>query len=525
MAKLRFRIFKVESLKVMRVVLEKNQAIDITVFNIVGNAWTNQPREENDECEDLQLQATTNFKPEHVDAYDLDYDNEAIANAIFMENLSPVGSINGDTVEPCYDSDILSEVPYYDNYQESDMFNSNVQDMGYIKNIVSNNESYDELTSNINVISYADYMVTISNNADNYVPPHVQKNDMILSVIKQMKSLVEKCNTVNQEKQSVNESLTSELERYKERIKTLENESKNSASDREKILDRELRTVICDHNRKVTDFENHVFSQQKQMKDLTNQNSANVWLSSNDCLFSANHDACVVKYLNDVQKRKKAKSIKQKEKKQCKPTGRVFTSVGLRWKPTRRMFNMEGKIIQISPATIVPPGNRLYTIKIPTIVEIVLWYLDLRCSKHMIGRDKLYKFIGTVRFDNDHFATIMGYEDLQMGNILISRVYYVKGLGHNLFFVGQFSNSDLKIAFRKHTCFVRNLEGVDLLSGSRGSNLYTISMADMMKSSPIFLLSKASKIKSWLWHHRLSHLKFAPSISLLNKVLSKGYLN
>ncbi|GKD88894.1 integrase, catalytic region, zinc finger, CCHC-type containing protein, partial [Tanacetum coccineum] len=182
--------------------------------------------EENDDCEDLQLQATTNFKLDHVDAYDLNYDDEATTNAIFMENLSPIGSFNDDTVEPRYDSDILSEVPHYDTYHESDMLNSNIQEMGYIENIVSHNESYDELTSNSNVISYTDYMVTIGNDADNYVPPPVQKNDMILSVIEQMKSQVEKCNTVNQETQSVNESLTSELERYKERVKTLENASK-----------------------------------------------------------------------------------------------------------------------------------------------------------------------------------------------------------------------------------------------------------------------------------------------------------
>ncbi|GJR16994.1 retrovirus-related pol polyprotein from transposon TNT 1-94 [Tanacetum coccineum] len=77
------------------------------------------------------------------------------------------------------------------------------------------------------------------------------------------------------------------------------------------------------------------------------------------------------------------------------------------------------------------------------------------------------------------------------------RVYYVEGLGHNLFSVGQFCDSDLEVAFRKHTCFVCNLEGVDLLTGSRGTNLYTLSIGDMMKSSPIYLLSKASKTKSW----------------------------
>ncbi|GJV55138.1 retrovirus-related pol polyprotein from transposon TNT 1-94 [Tanacetum coccineum] len=85
----------------------------------------------------------------------------------------------------------------------------------------------------------------------------------------------------------------------------------------------------------------------------------------------------------------------------------------------------------------------------------------------MIGhRDKLINFvsmfIGTVRFGNNHFAAIMGYGDSQMGNILILRVYYVEGLGHNLFSVGQFCDSDLEVAFSKHTCFVRNLEGVNL---------------------------------------------------------------
>ncbi|GJZ32933.1 integrase, catalytic region, zinc finger, CCHC-type containing protein [Tanacetum coccineum] len=74
--------------------------------------------------------------------------------------------------------------------------------------------------------------------------------------------------------------------------------------------------------------------------------------------------------------------------------------------------------------------------------------------------------------------------------------------------VGQFCDSNLEVAFRQHTCFIRNLEGVDLLTGSRGDNLYTLSLGNMMASSPICLLSKASKTKSWLWHRRLSHLNF-----------------
>ncbi|GJW67098.1 retrovirus-related pol polyprotein from transposon TNT 1-94 [Tanacetum coccineum] len=141
------------------------------------------------------------------------------------------------------------------------------------------------------------------------------------------------------------------------------------------------------------------------------------------------------------------------------------------------------------------------------IVQIVLWYLDSDCSKHMT-RDRsqltnfVSKFLGTVKFGNDHVAKIMGYRDYQIGNVTISRVYYVKGLGHNLFSMGQFCDSNLKVAFRQHTCYIRNLEGVDLLAGSRGNNLYTLSLGDMMASSPICLLSKASKTKSWLWHRK-----------------------
>ncbi|GKB04297.1 hypothetical protein Tco_0832440 [Tanacetum coccineum] len=202
--------------------------------------------EETDDCEDLQLQATTNFKADHVDAYDSDCDDESTANAIFMEKFSPVGSLNDDMVAPRYDSDTLSEVPHYDTYHDSDVLNSNIQELGYIENIVSINESYDELKGNSDVISYTDYMLTIGNDADNYVPPPIQKNDMMLSVIEQMKSQVEHYNKVNQESKSKTESLTSELERYKDEVRTLGFAVKDGHSEQEAYISRELYTVIND---------------------------------------------------------------------------------------------------------------------------------------------------------------------------------------------------------------------------------------------------------------------------------------
>ncbi|GJT82061.1 retrovirus-related pol polyprotein from transposon TNT 1-94 [Tanacetum coccineum] len=151
----------------------------------------------------------------------------------------------------------------------------------------------------------------------------------------------------------------------------------------------------------------------------------------------------------------------------------------------------------------------------------------LRLFKHMT-RDRsrlmnfMKKFIGTVRFGNDHFGAIMGYGDYVIGDSVISRVYYVEGLGYNLFSVGQFCDSDLEVAFRKHSCYVRDTDGVELIKGSRGSNLYTILMEDMMKSSIICLLSKAFKNKSWLWHWCLNHLNFGTINDLARKDLVRG---
>ncbi|GJV02576.1 retrovirus-related pol polyprotein from transposon TNT 1-94 [Tanacetum coccineum] len=84
---------------------------------------------------------------------------------------------------------------------------------------------------------------------------------------------------------------------------------------------------------------------------------------------------------------------------------------------------------------------------------------DLKLLKFFIE-----KLIGTVRFKNDHFAVITGYGDYVHGNITICHVYYVEGLGHNLFSVGKLCDGDLEVAFRSNTCYVRSLEGDDVLT-------------------------------------------------------------
>ncbi|GJY57028.1 reverse transcriptase domain-containing protein [Tanacetum coccineum] len=175
-----------------------NQASRARVSNTVGNVGENKPRVIR--CYNcngegyIAKQCTAKkrvkdyewFKDKmllaqayHVDAYDSDCDDEATTNAIFMANLSLVGSLNDDTVEPRYDFDILFEVPHYDTYHDSNMLNSNIQEVGYIENILSNNESYDELTSNNTQV----------------IPKVVEKNDLSKSVTSHLTTnkLIEKC--------------------------------------------------------------------------------------------------------------------------------------------------------------------------------------------------------------------------------------------------------------------------------------------------------------------------------------------
>nr|GEX27943.1 integrase, catalytic region, zinc finger, CCHC-type, peptidase aspartic, catalytic [Tanacetum cinerariifolium] len=143
--------------------------------------------------------------------------------------------------------------------------------------------------------------------------------------------------------------------------------------------------------------------------------------------------------------------------------------------------------------------------KKPNIFQLILFIVDSRCTKHMTGNLTLLcnfvkKYLGTVRFGNDQFTPILGYGDLVQGNITINGFYYVEGLNHNLFLVGQFCDADLEVVFWISTCFVRDLQGNDLLIDNRRSDLYIISLQEMTSSSLVCLMAKASPTQAWLWH-------------------------
>ncbi|GJV94176.1 retrovirus-related pol polyprotein from transposon TNT 1-94 [Tanacetum coccineum] len=296
--------------------------------------------------------------------------------------------------------------------------------------------------------------------------------------------------------------------------------SKSSCNKNKEVeVEEHHRNLLLSKNKK------HMSSECKHVKlDIRNDKSEVVCAMCKQCLLTANHDVCMLNYVNDMNsrgKKQKANVSNTENQKKQKPKVKKPKKVGsnerlaspkpskprfcLRWSPTGRFFDIKGKIIASSESesqSDCSNGDNACTSN-PSEPKIKRF----PNSTFFLGRLSKF-FLGTVRFGNDHVAAILGFGDLQWGNLLITRVYFVEGLGHNLFSVGQFCDSDLEVAFRRNSCFVRSLEGVDLLKGNRSTNLYTINLHEMASASPICLMARATSTKSWLWHQRLSHLNF-----------------
>nr|GEZ80912.1 hypothetical protein [Tanacetum cinerariifolium] len=215
-----------------------------------------------------------------------------------------------------------------------------------------------------------------------------------------------------------------------------------------------------------------------------NANSKLLCVKCNGCMLSDNHDLCVLDFINDVNARNACPLTRittTTEVPLRKPTAlksdtpKPLVTLVYSRKPKKTKTNVlvsKSKINKSISANTKEPSKSWGSI----VFDVPSFSLD-ECRSSKL-------FTGTIKFGNDHVGKILGYGEYQIGNVMILKVYYVEGLGHNLFFVGKFCDSNLEVAFRQHTCFIRNLEGVDLLTGSQGNNLYTLSLGDMMVSSP-----------------------------------------
>ncbi|GJR75614.1 hypothetical protein Tco_0087979 [Tanacetum coccineum] len=211
---------------------------------------------------------------------------------------------------------------------------------------------------------------------------------------------------------------------------------------------------------------------------LSNANSEILCATCNKSMFDGVHDKCLLDLVQNGNKRTKS-AKKHKKQNIWKPTGHVFTEVGFNWKPKGRTFTIVGNLCPLTrfaSTNIVPPKQttshsdeiqkpeiKLYSRKPKNVRNIgsskIAKIVESKNANHLepnqiwgstaidISSSSSLVMTGTVRFRNDQIARIMRYGNYQLGNVIISRVYYVEGLGHNLFSVGQFYDADLEVAF------------------------------------------------------------------------------
>ncbi|GJV67402.1 hypothetical protein Tco_1482911 [Tanacetum coccineum] len=277
-------------------------------------------------------------------------------------------------------------------------------------------------------VTFADPLETSGNNTPKHVKPH--------SVLKTNVPILPST--------GVNTATTAK--RSQPKSNTTHNKTFQANSVPKKTVEEHPRT-----NKSKLSKMNRVDSSTRVRSTVLNTNSNSLCKTCNKCLISFNHDKCVETFLKSYKKHTVKQIWRVKQVKQTwKPTGNFFTTVGYHWKPTGRMLplgaqcpltrNTTPRVLHVkqwkSTGRILPldaqcPLNRNTKPKGLPVVQIVLWYLDSGCSKHMTGdlsrlRNFVKKFIGTVRFGNDHFGTIMGYGDYVIGESVISRVWILQ---------------------------------------------------------------------------------------------------
>ncbi|GJU58451.1 retrovirus-related pol polyprotein from transposon TNT 1-94 [Tanacetum coccineum] len=277
------------------------------------------------------------------------------------------------------------------------------------------------------------------------------------------------------------------------------------------------KTEVEDHHRisSISNKTKSVTMCNDNLKSRTSNVNA-VCATCGKCVFNSNHDACVFKFLNDVNARTKKPKVvpistrkpkSQANKSVATPTKKTVASdfTIIKSKSYYRMlYEKTSKawkwwIEQQFPLGYkwVPKTKMKWVPKVrkENVEKRVIFAIDnaSRITNILKLTNTLGSNLSSMPSSSNSLADCSTHPIHFQGNITINKAYYVEGLNHNLFSVGN-----------------------DLLTGNRGSNHYTISLQETTSSTLICLMAKASATQTWLWHRRLSHLNF-DYINLLSK--------
>ncbi|GKC40244.1 retrovirus-related pol polyprotein from transposon TNT 1-94 [Tanacetum coccineum] len=276
------------------------------------------------------------------------------------------------------------------------------------------------------------------------------------------------------------------------------------------------KTKVEDHHRisSISNKTKSVTACNDSLKSRTSNVNV-VCATCGKCVFNSNHDACVSKFLNDVNARTKK------------------LTVGC----TRQPKSQANKSVATHPKKIVALESTIqksksyYRMLYEKTSKAWKWWIEQQCPSgyKWVPKTKT-KWVPKVRNENVQKRVSFAIDNasritniLKLTNTLGSNLSSIPSSSNSLadcsthpIHFGQFCDSDLEVAFRKSTCFIKDLQGNDLLTSNRGSDLYTISLQETTSSTPLCLMAKTSPTQAWLWHRRLSHLNF-DYINLLSK--------
>nr|GEU99812.1 hypothetical protein [Tanacetum cinerariifolium] len=355
-----------------------------------------------------------------------------------------------------------------------------------------------------------------------------QQDDLILSVIEQLKTQVVNYTKINQDNKNVNEILTTELERYKDQViilKEQNNVDKTSESCAQSLEIENLKHTLFEHLKEKESLEqklepklydgsviqktdaivirdsketlmhedescSKMLQKKKDPMISEKKNSGNFEetnLSTSTTIFEVPKELPKVSMVNSNLKKLKFhlasldmtevqnifKQMEQAVEQHCVEKNIFQDKMKDVLKENERLLE---QAISTDIMNIVVNANVNYACKtvnecercVTIETELQRDFIKKECYDMLFNKDCsqlinfVQKFLGMVKFENDHVAKIIGYGDYKIGNVTISRVYVADGLGHNLFSVRLFCDLDLEVAFRQHTCFIRNLYGVDL---------------------------------------------------------------
>nr|GEV74878.1 retrovirus-related Pol polyprotein from transposon TNT 1-94 [Tanacetum cinerariifolium] len=411
----------------------------------------------------------TAYQADDLDAYEFDCDEINSAKIALMANLSHYGS--NDLAE------------YVSESQHASVQNSNfpAQQDELILSVIAQLKTQVVNCTKINL-----------NNKNVNETLTAQQDELILSVIAQLKTQVVNCTKINLNNKNVNETLTTELERYKDQVRILKEEN-----NVDKVSDSCAQSVEKEESRNI----DRELALEKHIKEISNivfkrnQSAQIVHLLTKPQFFYDHTTKQVLGFQNPFYL-KKAQQLEPKlyDGSTDLSAEQVFWSQNsvnsdepnLSTRPTQ--VEAPKELPKEKVLVITALKDTLSKIKGKAIVnkDVILHPIDPELMKINVtplapklhnNRTAHYDYLKHTQEETATLREIVEHE--RSLNLLNTSLDHA-GLVHNLSSVGEFCDLDLEFAFCQHTCFIRNLEGVDMFTGSQGNNLYTLFLGDMM---------------------------------------------